>query len=126
MALQQHNAQLYGNWFEKAPSKQAALLKPVQLDYSSVLQVFPKNAGEASLPETSFRVGLWNGARKEQEAIQLSVALGSRETKYFPNNCLIRLRESIAAQAFYAEKANIAELEHLLRRAWQPEWLVLQ
>ncbi|OUJ70305.1 hypothetical protein [Hymenobacter crusticola] len=57
--LNQHNAQLYGNWFEKAHSKKAALLKPVSLDYASILKAFTQSTSETSFPETR----LWQHLR---------------------------------------------------------------
>lgn len=123
--LQQHNAHAYGHWFEQATSRAKALAKPLPNDYAAVLNAFGTKAGADSYPETTFGLGLWNGARKNAEGIVLRVALGGREQSLYANTCTLDLHQNKACQAFYADKQHVLALEDLFASFWQPARIML-
>lgn len=124
--LQQHNAQVYGHWFEQANSKAKALTKPLVGDYTAVMKAFGTKARESDYPATSFGLSLWNGALNDEEGIVLRVSLGSSEKKLYPNSCTLDLYQNQDCQAFYTNSHHVQELEKLFSSFWQPEKLILQ
>jgi hypothetical protein len=124
--LQQHNALVYSHWFEQANTKAKALTKPLGQDYAGVLNAFGTKTGEQSYPETTFGLGLWNGARRDAEGIVLRVSLGGSEPSLYSNYCLLDLQQNKECQVFYANKQNVEAFENLFFDFWQPEKIILQ
>ena len=121
--LRIHNPILFAKWFERAGSKKKALNLPVIEDYEFVKALFCKRGLDSNFPEHSYRIGIWNGKEKEEEACSLEASLGSSESKFWTNNCGISLPYAGDQYDFYQNASNQEALIELLKRYWQPEWV---
>ena len=123
--LQKHNPLLFSAWYEKAGSKKEALEHKVVLDYDNVKRLFTKRGKDDAYPKVSYTTGIWNGANEDGDMISLSVSLGSSETQYFTNNCVLELPYEGKGFKFYRSQNNQERLINLFRRYWSPEWIVV-
>lgn len=75
--------------------------------------------------QISYTTGIWNGANEDGDMISLSVSLGSSETQYFTNNCMLELPYEGKGVEFYRNQNNQESLIDLFRGYWSPEWIMV-
>ena len=123
--LKEHNSNSFGLWYEKAGSRKQALQHKVEFTYDNIKKLFTKRGKDDAYPKVSYSFGIWNGASRDEDAVSLSVSLGSTESKYFTNNCVINLPHEGAQREFYTDKVNQKALINLLKEHWNPEWIMV-
>jgi len=123
--LKEHNPALFGIWFQLGGSKKQARQNKVEFTYDFVKRLFTKRGKDYTYPDVSYSFGIWNGAVKDEEAASLSISLGSTETKYFTNNCIISLPNEGLQHEFYKKKENQDGLIQLQKGHWNPEWIMM-
>lgn len=122
--LKEHNPSYFGNWFELGYSKNEALKHHVELNYDYIKKRLSKKNGEDDLPKTSFSVGFWDGKSENSAVTSLSASLGSDESEYYTNNCIIKLPFDATKNEYYNNsKTNQEALLNLMKKSWHPEWI---
>lgn len=125
MELKKQNPLFFSDWYEKAGSKKEALEHKVIFDYDSVKKLFTKRGKDDAYPKVSYTTGIWNGAKENGGMISLSVSLGSSESQYFTNNCVLELPYEGEGFEFYRNQDNQESLIQLLKEYWSPEWIMV-
>lgn len=122
--LKEHNPAYFGTWFELGYSKKEALKYKVELDYDYIKKRLSKKNAEDDFPRTSFSVRFWDGKLENAAVTSISASLGSSESEYYTNNCIIELPFDATKNDYYNySKANQEALLDLIKKSWRPEWI---
>lgn len=122
--LRQHNPIYFTNWYETGMSKNDALKNKIELNYLEVKKLFSKKGKEDDYPKTSFSLSIWDGAQSDTAITSLSASLGSSESKYYTNNCIIEMPFDATKNDYYNyNKTNQSAILELLKDSWHPEWI---
>ena len=107
-------------------SKNEALKCNVELNYDYIKKMLSKKQKEDEYPKTSFSTAVWDGTLIEIGVTSLSVSLGSSESEYYTNNCVIELPFDATRNKYYNNsKINQEALLKLMKDHWQSEWISL-
>ncbi len=125
LCLKEHNSELFSVWYEKGFSKGEAMTNQIKFDYESIKRLFTKRAKDNDYPKISYSCGLWNGHPDDGQAAAISFSLGSSESKYFTNNCVLELPYEGIQHSFYKEEKHQKELISLFKKQWNPDWIAV-
>ncbi|MDO6852215.1 hypothetical protein Q4599_01380 [Cellulophaga lytica] len=108
-------------WYKKGWSKKEALEQKIPLEYDAIKNEICRTCKDDEYPEHSFRIALWNGAKKDSEAFGIRASLGSSETEKWNNNCSLSFPYEGEIYEYYLIKENKEKLKELFIDHWQPE-----
>ncbi|WKB83060.1 hypothetical protein QYR09_08445 [Cellulophaga lytica] len=108
-------------WYKKGWSKKEALEQKIPLEYDAIKNEICKTCKDDEYPEHSFRIALWNGAKKDSEAFGIRASLGREETNFGNNNCSLSFPYEGEIYEHYLIKENKEKLKELFIDHWQPE-----
>lgn len=108
-------------WYKKGWSKKEALEQKIPLEYDAIKNEICRTCKDDEYPEHSFRIALWNGAKKDSEAFGIRASLGREETNFGNNNCSLSFPYEGEIYEYYLIKENKEKLKELFIDHWQPE-----
>lgn len=111
------------HWYERGRSRKDALSEIDVLDRTKLRDLLVKgqnrkDVGGAVIEDLGFRIGLWNGASREDHEASLSVQCGSYNER-INNSVVIDL--PIEAEGII-NSDNASALVALVAKAWRPSW----